>query len=236
MPYGATFLIFSDYMRPPIRLAALMDIPSIFIFTHDSIGLGEDGPTHQPIEQLMSLRAIPRLLVFRPADANEVAETWRVDHADQASAGADGAAPGRDCRPSIARSMRRPRAWRKGAYIMADAEGDAGCDPDGHGLGGAAVRRSLREADGRRREGRVVSMPCWELFEKQSAEYKPRCFRRRCGRASPLKPVRVRVEGICRSEGIVVGHADFGASAPIKDLMKHFGFTVDDVIAKARRR
>ncbi len=109
-PYGATFFIFSDYMRPPIRLAALMDMPVIFIYTHDSIGLGEDGPTHQPIEQLMSLRAIPRLLIFRPADANEVAETWRVIMPLKKQPVAAGAHSAGECRPLIAPSTLRRRA------------------------------------------------------------------------------------------------------------------------------
>ena len=233
-PYSATFLIFSDYMRPPIRLAALMDIPCIFIFTHDSIGLGEDGPTHQPIEQLMSLRAIPRLLVFRPADANEVAVTWRVimhlKHQPVLLALT------RQGVPTFDRTKYASAAGTaKGAYIMADSGGT----PDVILMGtGSEVQLCVGAYEKLTAEGvkaRVVSMPCWELFEQQPPEYKLQVL-------PPEVKARIAVEAgttlgwkeYVGSEGIVIGHADFGASAPIKELWKHFGFTVDDVIAKAR--
>jgi transketolase len=233
-PYSATFLIFSDYMRPPIRLAALMDIPPIFIFTHDSIGLGEDGPTHQPIEQLMSLRAMPRLLVFRPADANEVAEMWRVIMPIKKQPVL--MALSRQGLPTFDRTKyASAKGVAQGAYIMADSGGT----PDVILMGtGSEVQLCVGAYEKLTAEGvkaRVVSMPCFELFEQQSAEYKLKVL-------PPVVKARVAVEAgttfgwkeYVGSEGIVVGHADFGASAPIKDLMKHFGFTVDDVIAKAR--
>ena len=233
--YGSTFLIFSDYMRPPIRLAALMDIPCIFIYTHDSIGLGEDGPTHQPIEQLMSLRAIPRLLTFRPADANEVAETWRtimpIMHQPVLMAFT------RQGVPTFARKKDASAAGvAKGAYIMADADGGK---PELILMGtGSEVQLCVEAYEKLTAEGvkaRVVSMPCWELFEKQSAEYKLQVL-------PPDVRARVAVEAgtslgwkeYVGSDGIVVARADFGASAPIKDLLKHFGFTVDNVVAKAK--
>jgi transketolase len=233
-PYSATFLIFSDYMRPPIRLAALMDIPCIFIFTHDSIGLGEDGPTHQPIEQLMSLRAIPRLLVFRPADANEVAEMWRTIMPIKKQPVL--LALTRQAVPTFDRSKyASAEALAKGAYILADSDGT----PDVILMGtGSEVQLCIGAYEKLTAEGvkaRVVSMPCFELFEAQSAEYKLKVL--------PVEVrARVAVEAgttfgwkeYVGSEGIVVGHADFGASAPIKDLLKHFGFTVDDVVAKAK--
>ena len=151
-PYGATFLIFTDYMRPPIRLAALMDIPPIFIYTHDSVGLGEDGPTHQPIEQLMSLRAIPRLLVFRPADANEVAETWRVIMPLKKQPVL--LALTRQGVPTFDRKKYASAAGvAQGAYIMADSGGTPDVIPHRHRIGSAAVRGRVREADSRRREG-----------------------------------------------------------------------------------
>ena len=206
----------------------------IFIYTHDSIGLGEDGPTHQPIEQLMSLRAIPRLLVFRPADANEVAETWRtimpIKHQPVLLALT------RQAVPTFDRTKYASAAGvAKGAYIMADSGRQAGGDPDGHRFGGAALRGRLRETHGEGVKARVVSMPCWELFEKQSAEYKNRCFQ-------PEVRARVAVEAgtslgwkeYVGNDGVVVARSDFGASAPIKELMKEFGFTVDNVIAKAK--
>ncbi len=234
-PYGSSFLIFTDYMRPPIRLAALMDIPVIFIYTHDSIGLGEDGPTHQPIEQLMSLRAIPRLLVFRPADANEVAETWRVimpiQHQPVLMAFT------RQGVPTFDRTKYASAAGvAKGAYIMADA---AGGKPELILMGtGSEVQLCVGAYEKLTAEGvkaRVVSMPCWELFEKQSPEYKNQVL-------PPDVRARVAVEAgtsmgwreYVGNDGIVVARDDFGASAPIKDLMTHFGFTVDNVVAKAR--
>ncbi len=233
--YGSTFLIFSDYMRPPIRLAALMDIPCIFIYTHDSIGLGEDGPTHQPIEQLMSLRAIPRLLVFRPADANEVAETWRtimpIMHQPVLMAFT------RQGVPTFDRTKYASAAGvAKGAYIMADAEGGK---PELILMGtGSEVQLCVGAYEKLTAEGvkvRVVSMPCWELFEKQSPEYKIQVF-------PPEVRARVAVEAgtslgwkeYVGSDGIVVARTDFGASAPIKELLKEFGFTVENVIAKAK--
>ena len=232
--YGATFLIFTDYMRPPIRLAALMDIPVLFIYTHDSIGLGEDGPTHQPIEQLMSLRAIPRLRVFRPADANEVAETWRVvmpeKHLPTLMAFT------RQAVPTFDRSKFAPASGvAKGAYILADSGGQ----PDVILMGtGSEVQLCVGAYEQLTAEGvkaRVVSMPCWELFETQPPEYKIQVF-------PPEVRARVAVEAgtslgwkeYVGDDGIVVARDDFGASAPIKDLMQHFGFTVDNVIAKAR--
>ena len=233
--YGATFFIFSDYMRPTIRLAALMDLPSIFIYTHDSIGLGEDGPTHQPIEQLMSLRAMPRLLVFRPGDANEVSETWRyimqLKHEPVVIALTRQAIPTFDRTKYGAAS-----GVAKGAYVLADSTGT----PDVILIGtGSEVQLCIGAYEKLTAEGvkaRVVSMPCWELFEKQPAEYQ----------ASEVLPpavrARVAVEAgstfgwteFVGDDGEVVGHDDFGASAPIKDLMTHFGFTVDNVVAKAR--
>ncbi len=234
-PYGSSFLIFSDYMRPPIRLAALMDIPVIFIYTHDSIGLGEDGPTHQPIEQLISLRAIPRLLVFRPADANEVAETWRVimpiQHQPVLMAFT------RQGVPTFDRSKYASASGvAKGAYIMGDAQGGK---PELILMGtGSEVQLCVAAYEQLTAEGvkaRVVSMPCWELFEKQSQEYKNQVL-------PPNVRARVSVEAgtsvgwskYVGNDGIVVSHDDFGASAPIKDVMKGFGFTVENVVAKAK--
>src|SRR5208283_5792690 len=170
-PYGSTFLIFSDYMRPPIRLSALMDIPAIFIYTHDSIGVGEDGPTHQPIEQLMSLRAIPRLMVFRPADANEVAESWR--YIMQLKKLPALLALTRQAVPTFDRGRYASAAGTvKGAYVMADSGGT----PDIILMGtGSEVQLCIGAYEKFTAEGvkaRVVSMPCWRLFEEQSTEYK----------------------------------------------------------------
>ena len=233
-PYTATFLIFSDYMRPPIRLAALMDTPVIFIYTHDSIGLGEDGPTHQPIEQVMSLRAIPRLLTFRPADANEVAETWRVIMPLKKQPVV--LALTRQGVPTFDRSKYASAAGvAKGAYIMADSGGTPEIILMGTGSEVQLCVGAYEQLTAEGVKARVVSMPCWELFEQQSPEYKKQVL-------PPEVRARVAVEAgttlgwkeYVGSDGVVVGRTDFGASAPIKDLLKHFGFTVENVVAKAR--
>jgi transketolase len=233
-PYGATFFIFSDYMRPVLRLAALMDQPVIFIYTHDSFCLGEDGPTHQPIEHLMSLRAIPRLLLFRPADANEVAETWRYIMPLKKIPVA--LALTRQGVPTFDRTKYASAAGvAKGAYIMADSGGT----PDIILMGtGSEVQLCIGAYEKLTAEGvkaRVVSMPCWRLFDEQPDEYKTRVF-------PPEVRARLAVEAgaslgwseYVGPHGYVVAHDDFGASAPLKDLLKHFGFTVDNVLAKAR--
>ena len=232
--FGATFLIFSDYMRAAIRLSALMDIPSTWVFTHDSIGLGEDGPTHQPIEQVMSLRAIPRLVVIRPADANEVAEAWRVimemKHAPVALALTRQAVPTFD-RSKYASAQ----GLRRGAYIMGDCVGV----PELILMGtGSEVQLCVSAYEQLTAEGvrcRVVSFPSWELFEQQPQEYKDKVL-------PPNVHARVTVEAgttlgwkeYAGSEGKVIGRSDFGASAPIKELMTHFGFTVENVVNTAR--
>lgn len=233
-PYGATFLIFSDYMRPAMRLAALMDQPVIYVFTHDSIGLGEDGPTHQPIEQVMSLRAMPRMIVIRPADANEVAEAWRVimeRRQDPVSLVLT-----RQAVPTFDRAKYASAAGlRKGAYVLADAGGT----PDVILIGtGSEVQLCLGAheqlvADGVK--SRVVSMPSWELFEKQTEEYRESVLPK-------AVEARVAVEAgtdlgwseYVGSKGRVIARSDFGASAPLKDLFKQFGFTVENVVRQAR--
>jgi transketolase len=233
-PYGATFLIFSDYMRPPIRLAALMDIPVLFYYTHDSIGLGEDGPTHQPIEQLLALRAIPRLMVFRPGDANEVSETWRVIM--QLKHQPSLLALSRQAMPTFDRTKYASAAGvAKGAYIMADSGGT----PEVILMGtGSEVQLCVGAYEQLTKEGvkaRVISMPCWELFEKQSPEYKLELLPREVkARVAVEMGTTLGWKEYVGDYGLVVGHADFGASAPIKDLLKHFGFTVENVVAKAR--
>jgi len=233
-PFGATFFIFSDYMRPAIRLAAMMELPVIYIYTHDSIGLGEDGPTHQSIEQLMSLRAMPRMMTIRPADANEVAEAWRVIMPMKNQPVA--LVLTRQGVPTFDRTKYAPAAGvAKGAYILADSGGT----PDIILMGtGSEVQLCVGAYEQLTSEGvkaRVVSMPCWELFEKQAAEYQAQVF------PAAVK-ARVSVEagaslGWCKyvgDSGYSVAHDDFGASAPYKIIMEHFGFTVDNVVAKAR--
>jgi transketolase len=233
IPYGATFLIFSEYMRPPIRLAAIMKIRPIFVYTHDSIGLGEDGTTHQPIEQLISLRSIPNTLVLRPADANETVQAWRF--AIEYQNGPVVIVLTRQGLPIIDQSKYTPATeLEKGAYILSDAEKPAVI------LMATGSEVSLvMEAQAKLKEegiaSRVVSMPSWELFEKQDAAYKekvlPRSIRKRVAveAGSPLGWHKYVTD-----EGSVVAMTTFGESAPAPDLMKFFGFTVDNVVKKAK--
>ena len=232
--FGATFFNFSDYMRASIRLAALMECPSIFIFTHDSIGVGEDGPTHQPIEQLASLRAMPNLIVLRPGDANEVTEAWKIIMQLQSSPVA--LVLTRQNLPTLDRSKYAAASGvAKGAYVLADAGGK----PDVILLGtGSEVSLCVEAYEKLKAEGvkaRVVSMPSWEIFEQQDAAYKESVL-------PSNVTARVSVEmaatlGWARYTGLKgrnVGMHRFGASAPLKDLLKYFGFTVDTVVKEAR--
>ncbi len=233
-PYGATFLIFTDYMKPPVRLAALMDLPVIFIYTHDSIGLGEDGPTHQPIEQLMALRATPRLHVVRPADANEVAEAWRFIMRLKKEPAA--LILSRQAVPTIDRTKYASAAGvQKGAYILADCDGTPDVILMGTGSELQFCLGAYEQLKGEGIKARVVSMPCWEAFEHQSKEYKEQVL-------PPAVKARVAVEAgtslgwkeYVGTDGRVVARSDFGASAPVKELLKHFGFTVDNVVKVAK--
>ncbi len=236
-PYGSTFLIFSDYMKPPIRLAALMELPAVFIFTHDSIGLGEDGPTHQPVEQLLSLRSVPGLITLRPADANEVVEAWRtiVGLKKQPAC----LVLTRQALPTLDREVYAPAAGvAKGAYVLADA--NPGKPEVILMASGSEVQLCVQVYEALTREGvaaRVVSMPSWELFEKQSQAY----------RDSVLPPsvlARVSVEAASvlgwdryvGPGGAIIGMHTLGSSAPIKDLMKKFGFTPEKVLAAAKQQ
>jgi transketolase len=236
-PYGSGFLIFSDYARGAIRLSALMELPVIHIFTHDSIGVGEDGPTHQPVEQLTSLRAIPGLVVLRPADANEVAEAWKVIlklHHEPAALILT-----RQALPTIDRGKYASASGlARGAYILADT---ADGKPDVLLLASGSEVALCLEAYGQlQAEGikaRVVSMPCWELFDDQPQEYHDHVL-------PPKVTARVSVEqastlGWARYVGAAgrsIGMRSFGASAPLKDLLKKFGFTAEQIVAAAREQ
>ena len=235
IPFGSTFLVFSDYMRPSIRLAAIMKLHLIYVFTHDSIALGEDGPTHQPIEHLASLRAIPGLTVIRPADANEAAEAWRT--AILHKEGPVALVMTRQVIPIIDRSRYTPaEELRRGAYILADAS----CDqPEVILLAtGSEVHLALAAYEKLRAEGwrvRVVSMPSWELFEKQPEEYRNKIL-------PPAVPVRISVEAgathgwhkYVGSSGEALGIDHFGASAPGKVLLEKFGFTPENIVKKVK--
>ncbi len=235
-PYGSGFMIFSDYMRPAIRLSSLMELPVIYVFTHDSIGVGEDGPTHQPIEQLPSLRAIPGLLTFRPGDANEVAEAWKfimqLHHEPVALI------LSRQAVPTLDRTQYAPASnVCMGAYVLADAV--PGGKPEvilmatGSEVGLAVEAFEMLKKDGVK--ARVVSMPCWELFEHQSPEYRESVLP--TGVTARLAVEQASTFGWARYVGIggkVIGMETFGASAPLKELQKKFGFTAEHVAHTAR--
>jgi transketolase len=234
--YGATFFIFSDYMRPSVRLAAIMGLPVFYVFTHDSIGVGEDGPTHQPIEQLAALRAIPNLLVIRPADANEVAEAYRVvmPLKDQPAA----LVLTRQNLPTIDRAKyASAEGLRRGGYVLADT---ADGRPDVILIGtGSEVSLCLAAYEQLSAEGvkaRVVSMPCWELFDLEPAAYRDAVLPPGVTRRVAVElGVKQGWEKYIGPGGQFVGLCGFGASAPVGVLLKHFGFTVENVVTAAKR-
>jgi transketolase len=241
IPYGGTFMVFTDYCRPAIRLSAMMGLGVIYVMTHDSIGLGEDGPTHQPVEHLAALRAVPNLMIFRPADAVETAECWALALENRA-------------RPSVLSLTRQnlkparleagdDNLCARGAYVLAPADLEPGDGEAGDGrrvtllATGSEVAIALEARELLRGEGidaSVVSMPCWELFEAQTEEYRARVL----GAGAP----RVAVEAACRLgwdryigvDGAMVGMDGFGGSAPAADLYAHFGITAEAVAEAAR--
>ena len=232
--FGSGFLIFSDYGRGSLRLAAIMELPVIYIFTHDSIGVGEDGPTHQPVEQLPSLRAIPGLTVLRPCDANEVAEAWRVIMEKKYDPAA--LVLSRQALPTLDRSRFAPASGlRRGAYVLSDPENNK---PEvlllatGSEVALCVEAQAALEQQGV--EARVISMPSWELFEQQDAAYResvlPAGIR---ARVSVEKASRFGWERYVGLEGERIGMRTFGASAPLKELQKKFGFTADGVVSAA---
>ncbi len=234
IPYGATFLIFSDYMRPAIRLAALTELPVIYVFTHDSIGLGEDGPTHQPIEHLAALRAMPHLTLIRPADANETVAAWRV--ALTHTNGPVALVLTRQNLPTLDRTQMAPAdGLERGAYILADAEAGR---PDliliASGSEVALAVEARKRLAQRGTRARVVSMPSWELFEAQSQPYRDEVL-------PPSVTKRLAIEvGVPQGwhryvgpAGDVIGLTRFGASAPGQVVMEKLGFTADNVVAHA---
>ena len=235
-PFGATFLIFSDYCKPAIRLSAIMELPTIYIFTHDSIGVGEDGPTHQPIEQLASLRAVPGLITLRPADANEVVEAWKVimklRHDPVALVLT------RQALPTLDRTKYGSAAGvEKGGYVLA---GSPDAEPEVILIAtGSEVSLCVQAFEQLTAEGikaRVVSLPSWELFTRQSQEYRDSVL-------SPNVTARVAVEQASTlgwerwvgPNGHIIGMGTFGSSAPLKDLQKKFGFSSESVAQAAKR-
>ncbi len=237
-PYGGTFFTFTDYARPSIRLSALMKIAPVYVMTHDSIGVGEDGPTHQPVEHLAMLRATPNMNVFRPADAVETAEAWEL--ALTATRTPSTLALSRQGLPLVRTEHKTRNLTAQGAYVLADADGkrQAILMATGSEVSIAMEARELLQAEGI--GTRVVSMPCWELFEEQDEAYRKRVL--------PGGPVRVAVEAAARfgwdrwlygergkrDKAGFVGMHDFGASAPAEDLFEHFAITAKDITSKVK--
>jgi transketolase len=233
--FGATFFNFSDYMRASMRLAALMEIPVLFIFTHDSIGLGEDGPTHQPIEQLASFRAMPNMLVFRPGDANEVTEAYKA--AVQHAHGPSTMVFSRQAIPTLDRTKYAAASGTaKGGYVLADADGgkpDVILMATGTELQWAVGAYEKLKAEGIK--ARVVSMPCWKLFDQQDAAYKESVLPSSVtARVSIEMAATLGWERYVGLKGKTIGMRTFGASAPLKDLLKKFGFDTDHVFTAAK--
>lgn len=234
IPYGATFLIFSEYMRPPVRLAAIMKISPIFIYTHDSIGLGEDGTTHQPVEQLISLRAIPNLTLIRPADANETAQAWKV--AIEHREGPVVLVLTRQGLPILdQQKYGKATGLAKGAYILSEASAKAKLILLATGSEVSLILSAQEELEAEGIPTRVVSMPSWELFEKQDAAYQqkvlPKEIRKRLAveTGSPLGWHKYVTD-----EGDILAMHSFGESAPAEDLYQEFGFTKENVLKKAK--
>ena len=232
--YASGFLIFSDYMKAPIRLSAIMELPVIYIFTHDSIGVGEDGPTHQPIEQLVTLRAIPGMYVFRPADANEVAEAWRVVmHLDDRPACLS---LSRQALPTIDRSKYASASGvARGAYVLADCDGPPAVIlmATGSEVSLCMVAYEALTAEGVK--ARVVSMPCWELFETQDQAYRDEVLPPAVkGRLAVEMASTIGWDRYVGWGGVTIGMHSFGLSAPLAALQKQFGFTPEAVLDAAR--
>ncbi|WP_417733368.1 transketolase [Roseovarius sp.] len=237
-PYGGTFMCFTDYARPAMRLAALMKVPTVFVMTHDSIGLGEDGPTHQPVEHLAISRATPNTWVFRPCDTVETAEAWELALSSKETPSVMSLT--RQGLPTVRREHKTKNLTAQGAYVLADAIGkrEAILMATGSEVEIAMAARDILQAEGI--GTRVVSMPCWELFEDQDEAYRKRVL--------PGGPVRVAVEAASafgwdrwlygergrREKGGFVGMQGFGASAPAPTLYKEFGITAEDVTAKVK--
>jgi transketolase len=234
-PYQAGFLIFSDFQRGAIRLSALMELPVIHIYTHDSIGVGEDGPTHQPVEQILSLRAIPYLVDIRPADANEVAEAWRVLMPMRHSPVA--LFLSRQALPTLDRTRYAPASGlAQGAYVLADPAD--GATPQVILIAsGSEVALAVGAFEALTAAGvpaRVVSMPSWELFERQDAAYRESVLPSSIQARVAIEQASTLGWDRYAPQGAVIGMSTFGASAPLKELQGKFGFTPEAVLATAK--
>jgi transketolase len=234
IPYGGTFMVFSDYSRPAIRLGALMGVRAIHVLTHDSIGLGEDGPTHQPVEHLAALRAIPNLLVFRPADTVEAMECWKI--ALETKTAPSAMALSRQKTPAVRTVAASENLSAKGAYEIKPASGEAKVTLFGTGT---ELALALKAAETLEAEGvatRVVSVPCFELFEQQDAAYQASIIGRGTVRVAVEAAIKQGWERFIGEDGAFVGMTGFGASAPAEVLYEKFGVTAEAVVAAAKAR
>ena len=234
IPYGGTFLVFADYMRPAIRLSALMEQRVIYVMTHDSIGLGEDGPTHQPVETLASLRAIPNLLVMRPADAVETAECWEV--ALRQSATPSVLSLTRQGLPTVRTTHTDENLSARGGYVLVEAEGsrDVTLIATGSEVSLALEAHSALQDDGV--SAAVVSMPSWELFDQQDRAYRQSVLGEAGRRIAVEAAVEMGWGKYIGADGAFIGMKSFGASAPAGDIYQHFGITVEAVVAAAKQK
>ncbi|WP_404862794.1 transketolase [Georhizobium sp. MAB10] len=233
IPYGGTFLVFSDYSRPAIRLAALMGIRVIHVLTHDSIGLGEDGPTHQPVEHVAALRAIPNFQMFRPADAVETAECWQL--ALESENKPSGLALTRQNLPTVRNDHVEDNLCSFGAYDLAPAS-DADVTIFASGSEVEIALEAKARLDGMGHATRVVSVPCFELFEEQTEEYRSAIIGRSKVKVAVEAGIRQGWDAFIGSDGIFIGMNGFGASGPYQELYKHFGITADAIVAAAEAR
>ncbi len=234
IPFGGTFMIFADYMRPPMRLAAMMGLGTIYVLTHDSIGLGEDGPTHQPIEQLPNLRAVPNLTVIRPGDANETVQAWKAAIANRQ--GPTALILTRQGLPTLDRdTYGAAEGLHQGGYILSKEQGDLQAIII---ASGSEVPLALEAQEQLQQEGistRVVSLPCWELFEKQSQDYRDQVLPHTClNRVAVETAATFGWERYVGFKGKTIGMQGYGASGPAGQLMEKFGFTTENVVAKVK--
>jgi transketolase len=235
VPYGATFLVFSDYMRHSIRMSAMMSLPVIWVFSHDSIGIGRNGPTHQPVEYLASLRAMPNLAVMRPCDAVEDAECWQLAVANRKSPTA--LIHTRQPVPAIRKVHTDENLCARGAYVLAEPAGgtrEVTLFASGSEVDVALKARELLQAEGH--PTAVVSVPCWELFEQQPADYQAMVIGRGTARVAVEAAVKLGWERFVGEDGGFVGMRTFGLSGPEDQLFRHFGITPEAVAEEARRR
>ena len=235
VPFGVTFLVFSDYMRHAMRLSAMMSLPVIWVFSHDSIGIGTNGPTHQPVEYLPSLRAIPNLWVMRPCDAVEAAECWQLAVGNRRSPSA--IVNSRQPVKTLRKTYAEENLCAKGAYILADATGGARRATlfgTGSEVAVALAARETLQAAGV--PTAVVSVPCWELFWEQGADYRATVIGRGTARVAVEAATRLGWERFVGEDGGIVGMTTFGASGPVADLFEHFGITPAHVVAEVKAR